>query len=362
MSPASNTGVVIAGPAPFGQGGLGRHLAELVAETKEASGAVRYFATATPTGDPDGMAVRTPWLPWVLRFTPVRFSPEWRSFLGFWGFDRAVARRLSPGRVLLGFAGAAFSTFRWARTLGYAELHLESPTAHVRHLQRMYDLAYRRHPVERTWLGRRLLERTLAEYEAADVIWVNSDYTRQTFLAEGVPAGKVRRRHLTVDARFQPPLRPAKNPGLHVVYVGGLNVSKGVPVLVEAFARLSDREARLTLVGGSGTRGMARWLAAALARDRRVRIAPGDPLPHLLTADVCVHPSYSDGFGYGPAEALACGVPVVATEDTGMKELIVPGKNGYVVPTGSQTDLLDRLEHLCRHSLHPSQDSVRAAF
>ena len=75
------------------------------------------------------------------------------------------------------------------------------------------------------------------------------------------------------------------------------------------------------------------------------------PLPHLLRADVCVHPSYEDGFAYAPMEALACGVPAIVTEDTGMKEHIVEGRNGYVVPTGAVNSLVDRLEHLWNHPL-----------
>jgi glycosyltransferase involved in cell wall biosynthesis len=47
-----------------------------------------------------------------------------------------------------------------------------------------------------------------------------------------------------------------------------------------------------------------------------------------------VHPSYEDGFAYAPAEALACGVPVLVTEDTGMKELLEDPRAGLVLPTG----------------------------
>ena len=50
-------------------------------------------------------------------------------------------------------------------------------------------------------------------------------------------------------------------------------------------------------------------------------------------------------------EALACGVPVVVTEDTGMKEYVEEGVNGYVVPTGHVDALVERLEHLRRHPL-----------
>ena len=79
---------------------------------------------------------------------------------------------------------------------------------------------------------------------------------------------------------------------------------------------------RLKLVGGWGTRGMRRFVEDACAEDPRITAGPGDPLEHLRTASLCVHPAYEDGFAYAPAEALACGVPVIVSEDTGMKELI----------------------------------------
>jgi glycosyltransferase involved in cell wall biosynthesis len=316
-------------------------------------GPVQYFATklASDEGHVHGEAVEVRWLPWAFQFTPVRFSPEWKSFLGCWGFDRAVAHRLVPGAVFTGFSGAALISLRRARRRGYRELHLESPTAHVLHARRRFDAAFARHPIERDWLAPRLLARTLAEYELADVIWVNSEYALETFVAQGVPKEKLRRRHLTVDPRFRPPHCTVENPGLHVVYVGSLTVTKGIPLLLEAFAEYSDPLARLTLVGGTGTRGMARWLSRAMARDPRVRVSPGDPLPHLQSADVCVHPSYSDGFGYAPMEALACGVPVIVTSDTGMSDQVLEGRNGYVIPRGSSRAILERLEHIRRYPL-----------
>lgn len=323
---------VISCPAPYGRGGLGRHLAELMGVAP--AGGTRYFATATQEDDPRGEEVPLEWLPRLTRWTPVRFRPDWQSYLGNREFDRAVAARLPRGRTLTAFAGAALCTFHQARRLGYAELHLESPTAHVQHARLQYDAARRMHPLERDWLGHPLLARTVEEYGLADVIWVNSEYARATFAAAGVPASKLRRRVLQAHPQFQPTVGRAGVPGLRIVYAGGLTVAKGVPVLIEAFRRIRDPAARLTLVGGTGSRGMARFLAAAVARDPRITAGPGNPLAHYQNADVYVHPSYSDGFGYAPAEALACGVPVVVTEHTGMKELVRPGENGFIVPSG----------------------------
>lgn len=345
------TRTVISCPAPYAEGGLGRHLAQLVDAARAEGRLVRYFATGVPAGDADGEAVRVRWLRWVFRYTPVRFSPGWQAHLGSVGFDRAVARRLPAAEVFSGFDGMALESFRAARKLGYRELHLESAMSHADNVRRQLDRAYAAHPIEPTGVVGPLSRRIRAEYEAADVLWVTSEYTRRTHLDAGTPAGKLRTRTLRVPERFRPADTPHPADGVfRVVFVGSLSLRKGVPVLIEAFRRFNGR-AELTLVGGSGTRGMRRYLEQAVARDPRIRIGPGDPLPHLHRADVYVHPAYEDGFAYAPMEALACGVPVVVTEDTGMKEHVREGGNGYVVPTGSADAILDRLEHLRRHPL-----------
>jgi glycosyltransferase involved in cell wall biosynthesis len=340
-----NETTTVSCPAPYGQGGLGRHLAEVVTAARAAGDDVRYFASFVRAADSAGTEILPRWSPLLVRFTPLRWARTQHAWLANVEFDRAVARKLPPGRRLFGFQGSALATFRRARTLGYEELHLEAAAAHVDHARRMFDAAYRVHPLERDWLGPRLLARTKAEYELADVIWINSEYSRETFVAAGIDPRKLRRRKLSVDPKYRPAARIEPHEGLSIVYVGSLSIAKGVPILIEAFSGLDDPVARLTLVGGSGSAGLRRYLDAALKHDRRISIAPGDPLPHLLQADLCVHPSYCDGYGYGPAEAMACGVPVVVTEDTGMKEEIVQGTNGWIVPTGDVFAIVDILRN-----------------
>jgi glycosyltransferase involved in cell wall biosynthesis len=128
------------------------------------------------------------------------------------------------------------------------------------------------------------------------------------------------------------------------VYVGGLSVDKGVPLLLDAFSRVTGGDLRLVLVGGWRTRGMRGHVQGAIERDGRIGVSAGDPLQRLRSASLYVHPSYSDGFGYAPAEALACGVPVLVSEDTGMKELVVDGVNGAVLPTGDVAALAEAID------------------
>jgi glycosyltransferase involved in cell wall biosynthesis len=237
-------------------------------------------------------------------------------------------------------------TLRTFRRIDAGRLEVVSPTAHVDLLTERYLAGYARHPIERPWLNGALRRKILLEYELAEVIHVSSEYAWHSFAERGVSEDKLRLSTLRVHPRFCFVERaPAGDDVFRVVYVGSLSVTKGLPVLLDAFARFRG-PAALTLVGGWGSRAMRRFVERACAADARIQVSPGDPLPHLRRADLLVHPSLSEGLGFAPLEALACGVPVVVTEDTGMKEYLRDGCCGYVVPTGDPAAILDRLERL----------------
>ena len=178
-----------------------------------------------------------------------------------------------------------------------------------------------------------------------------SEYTRESFVEEGFPDESLSRFQFTPDPRYEPN-GPARTSGtFNIVYVGSLTVAKGVPLLVDAVRRLHHADIRLVLVGGWATRGMRRFIQSACAEDPRISSGPGDPLPHLRAASLYVHPSYEDGFAYAPAEALACGVPLIVSADTGMKELIESPRTGLILPTGDLGALTDAIDAAYRGEL-----------
>jgi glycosyltransferase involved in cell wall biosynthesis len=341
--------------AAYGNGGLGRHLEELVEDARRKGALARYYTTSPKAEDPVGVCVHEPHARRLGRWTPVRFSPGWHYFLAAELFDRKLRRMIEPARTHVGFSLQSLCTFLSARAAGCERLELVSPTSHINRVWRRHQSAYREHPIERTWLNARQRRKALLEYEAADTILVASDYIRDSFLEEGFPEERLSPFKLSVSPRFQPPLDPPEDGVFRVVYVGTLTVHKGIPLLLDAFSRFTPHNVELTLVGGWPTRSMRRFLAGVCARDARIRIAPGDPLPHLERADLYIHPSYEDGWGYAAAEALACGIPVVATEDTGAKELIVDGVNGLVIPTGSADAITESLHQFYRRASGPQR-------
>jgi glycosyltransferase involved in cell wall biosynthesis len=345
---------ILSASAPYGQGGIGQHFKQLVEETRAANDLHRYLAFGVPSDDPRGVELeRAWWEPLVLQYTPLRWSNAWQSHLSIDFHDRRVARCLpelmADGAAdrIMGFVGASLRSFQAAQALNGARCELIAANSHVANVRRLHARAAADTGIRDTWLNTAQVRKTLREYEAADAIYVHSAYTRQSFLDAGIDARRLVDTTLHVDPRFQPPARRPSDGLFQIVYVGRVDATKGIPLLTTAYDRLPF-PAELTLVGGWSTRAMRQFIEPWLAARPHVRLAPGDPLPALQRADVFVHPSYEDGFGYAPMEALACGVPVIVTEDTGMKEHVRGGTNGYVVPTGSVGALVDALRAVYR--------------
>ncbi len=327
----------------FGGGGLGQHL-KLVVEDEERTnpGGVRCYCS-NGNGDPRCIEVRDPSRLWHLIGKVARYSPGWRSFLGCDRFDETASHRLGKFDRVIGFVGQCDKIFSAARRHGSCYLVVHAANSHVDNVRNLHARARTLCPVEAPWLNGAQANKTRHEYSTTDEIVVASEYTRKTFLERGFKPEMLSRIWLLPDSRFTPLLEPLPRSTFNIVYVGAVTVAKGVPVLLNAFEQITNPEARLTLVGGYTSPGMRKFMTAKMAKDSRITLAPGDPLPHLMQADVCVHPSWEDGWAYAPAEALACGVPTIVTQDTGMKELINEGINGYVVPTGEWEPILERI-------------------
>jgi glycosyltransferase involved in cell wall biosynthesis len=342
----------IACSAPYDSGGLGQHFSFIVEEARSTNCLAEYYTPRPRVHDSHGQVVQLSKWQKALMHYALRYHPGWLHYFSNDWFDRAVAASLCPADEFeTGCAGQAYHSFKRARKLGYQVLSLQADNSHVNNVARQHLKAIRDYQIEPSWLNDSQRQKSLWAYDTADIIHVASDYTYESFLRAGIPEIKLSKRHFTVHPRFVPPSQPCNDGVFRVVYSGSLTVVKGIPVLLEAFSRLPGCNCELILVGYSTTRGMRRYLESWKRRDSRIRVTIGDPLPHLQRASVYVHPSYEDGLAYAPLEAMACGVPAIVTEDTGMKERIQSSVNGYIVPTGDWEALLDQLKSLQNSSL-----------
>lgn len=125
----------------------------------------------------------------------------------------------------------------------------------------------------------------------------------------------------------------------HYVAVGRLARQKNFPLLLRAFARLADPAARLTIVGEGGERGRLERLACELGIADRLAL-PGhvaDPLPFLAEASAFVLSSDYEGVPAVVIEALAAGLPLVATRcSVSLPGLLGEGRFGQLVDPGDE--------------------------
>ncbi len=136
---------------------------------------------------------------------------------------------------------------------------------------------------------------------------------------------------------FQPPpARDATRSPVQLLCVARLIECKGLQYLLRCLADLeADRPFRLTVIGSGSYLPALERQAEALSLGERVELAgvvAHEELPRRYAgADVFVLPSYGDASPQTVTEAMACGLPVVATRDSGVRQYVEHGANGFLV-------------------------------
>lgn len=137
------------------------------------------------------------------------------------------------------------------------------------------------------------------------------------------------------------PPRRASPDHVHFVCVARLNVEKGQRLLVEAAKQLITQKpaARISMIGDGPDRAALEQAVRDAGLQRNIAILGWQPSQAirdaLLNATALVIPSMAEGLPIVAMEALASRCPVIASNIAAMSELIEPGKNGWLIPSGS---------------------------
>lgn len=165
------------------------------------------------------------------------------------------------------------------------------------------------------------------------------------------------------------PREPSPAGKYRVGFIGRLDPIKRIPDLVRAIALL-PADVELHVYGEGGERGrIEEEIRRAKVADRVVMHgAVARPQEALGKMDVLVLPSEAEGFGLVLIEAMAAGVPVVATNVPGIRDVVKDGSTGVLVPMGSPADLAGGIEQvraddsLRRRMIEAGREEVRQRF
>ncbi|MBF6648733.1 glycosyltransferase family 4 protein [Methylobacter sp. BlB1] len=149
-----------------------------------------------------------------------------------------------------------------------------------------------------------------------------------------------------------------------ILNVGRLVEEKGQKYLLEALTKIKDTEWKIAILGDGPLYDQLKEQAEKLGLSDRV-IMPGvvNEIDHWLTkASVFAFPSVSEGFPNALVEAMAAGLPCVSFDcDAGPRDIIIDGKNGYLVPVRDVEVFASRLETLINNAAIRTRLSKEAA-
>lgn len=286
-----------------------------------------------------------PWLEALRRLWPVLRLPGRPDTRIARGFARFAARNLPPCDLLVGWSGASLEAMAEAKRRGI-KVVLERGSTHMDHQSEVLAEAHARWGLDWAATDPELVAREREEYAAADRIALGSRHAAETFLARGFAPEKLLVNPYGVDlARFGTAEREERRDRVpRLLFVGLVGVRKGVPELLRAFAALK-RPAELHLVGPVEP-GFAPVLARLSCDGVVVRgPLPGAALPaEYAAADLFVLPSVEEGFGMVILQAMAAGLPVVASTATGLPDADPRGEAGWLVPPADAPALGQALE------------------
>ncbi|MFO1486245.1 MAG: glycosyltransferase family 4 protein [Verrucomicrobiaceae bacterium] len=303
---------------------------------------------------PSAVLRTMPLLDWCARRAARKVGDERAFFDRNRKFQQALPdRELSAADVVVGYDTSSWLLARRAKEMD-KRFVLDQSIGHPSAKERIFTELRQRFPRWSTSAPQKaagMVATEREEHELADVVVVPSQFVKETLAGEGVDERKIRVIPFGTDLElFQPgPSHGQDVSSLAFLFVGSVSARKGVPVLLEAWRKWNPDHAELWLVG-PGT--IPAEEQAGLSASVKVLGAKGRAEVAVLMqkADVFVFPSFFEGLAQVQIEAQACGLPLIATHESGATELIGDGRGGILVPAGDVNALAAAMERLAGDS------------
>jgi glycosyltransferase involved in cell wall biosynthesis len=186
-------------------------------------------------------------------------------------------------------------------------------------------------------------ERLAAEWKRASIVIVNSEWSRRSLIQQSVPAEKLRVLPLAYDAPAAVGRKESTSTEKTILWLGQVVLRKGIQYLIGAAKMLQSERLRFVVAGPIAISPEA--VASAPSNMSFIGPVTRDRISTLYqSADLFVFPTLSDGFGVTQLEAMAHGVPVIATAHCG--EVVSHGEDGRIIAARDPNALAEAILEL----------------
>ncbi|GGI95750.1 hypothetical protein GCM10008995_02270 [Halobellus salinus] len=269
-------------------------------------------------------------------------------------FDRSVSRRLEATEdgIFIGFAGGCLKSLERANELGLTTV-VERSSVHIKTQKDILDEEFGKYNQGECPISEQHICREVREYEIADYIVTPSKFAQDSFLNRGFSRYKVKKVPLgTQIPKFSDGKKAQSKrvnfdeDKIYFIYSGQVSLRKGIQYLLPAWDSLDLTEAELIIT--SAIQDSARPLVQEYQNRKDIHFLGwvDDLYQWFERADVFVFPSMEDGFALVVIEAMASGLPVIVSENTGAKDCIRESVDGITVPAGKIESLAVAIQYM----------------
>lgn len=272
-----------------------------------------------------------------------------RSFLLSEMYDKWVARELrqeqyNASNIIMTEPIIALHTLTEAKKLGLITI-LDTTNSHISNQTEILEDEYDRLGIGYTYNPSYIIEKGLQEYSEADYITVRSSYAKKTFLERNINQEKlfVVPSGINLD-NFSQIIKEDKT--FRIIYCGLSCIKKGTHYLLQAYSDLKLKDAELWLIGD-----ILEDIKAISEKYKGIYkvikfIPRKDIYKYYSQGSIFVLPSLEEGLSKVMMEAMACGLPVIATSNTGAEDVIRDGRDGFIIPIRDIEALKDKILYM----------------
>ncbi|TSC59872.1 MAG: group 1 glycosyl transferase [Parcubacteria group bacterium LiPW_15] len=259
-------------------------------------------------------------------------------------YDRLAARQVVACDIFTGFSSSSLYGMRRAKELGALAI-AEHASSHPIYQRDILSEEYEKFGVRGEISNEKIINKELRAFEEADYITVPSKFVKRTFLEKGIPEAKIIHVPFGVDLGAFRQVEKEDNK-FRVVFAGGLSLRKGVHYLLQACAELNLPNSELMLMGALNDEIKPFFSRYAGSYRYLGHIPHFEMYKYYSQGSVFAMMSIEEGLAYVQAQAMACGLPVICTTNTGGDDIVRDGIDGFVIPIRNVDALKEKLLYL----------------
>lgn len=266
-------------------------------------------------------------------------------------FDLWSIAYLVPSDIFIVYAHYGLFSLRKAKKLG-AKIVIERASTHILMQKEILEEEYKIFKYRSKPIDSYVISKQLKEYEEADYITVPSEFAKDSFISRGVNASKVLMLPFGVDpSKFWPlnhrDRKSIYSGKLRVLFVGGIDLRKGVQYLLESIKQIGPSKVDLLLLGTINP-DISSLLKKYTNTFRHIPHVPFDKLRDLYReAHLFVLPSLEEGSALVTYQAMACGLAIVTTPNAGA--VARDGIDGFIIPSRNVELLREKILYFDKH-------------